>query len=274
MEQPHFIIKKKTIGILGGMGPAASAGVYQKLIFIAQRKFGASQDYDFPPMFLYSLPLFDWNTTGFLNLESVKKQLIAGVRKLEEGGCDFIVIACNTVHHFFEEMQNAVNIPIINMVEETMKKVQMHDYKTVAVLGTESSQKLKVHQKTLNRCNIQTVALTEIEQRIVTTVISHAESGTLSYADTKTLKLLIENLVSRGAEAIILACTELPLAIKQKDSPVMLFDTVDIICNTAMQRAFHPAFAGFVTDTADAVRKTWLPRPQKIFARNFSLKGN
>ncbi|MEI6597728.1 MAG: hypothetical protein WCL22_01665 [bacterium] len=82
----------KTIGILGGMGPAASANFYQRIVEIAQHDFGAVQDTDFPPMFLYNLPLSGFDETGFVDAEEVKKQLISGVKKLEAIGSDFIVI--------------------------------------------------------------------------------------------------------------------------------------------------------------------------------------
>ncbi len=126
IHKPHQL-KKKTIGILGGMGPGASANLYQTIISIAQKKYGAEQDYDFPPMVIYSLPLIGFDETGITEPESVKKQLVEGVKKLEKAGCDFIIIACNTVHIYQKNMQKAINIPIVSMIEQAVKKAKKSD---------------------------------------------------------------------------------------------------------------------------------------------------
>ncbi len=114
--------KHKTIGVLGGMGPEASANLYSKIIKYAQYKYNAVQDFDYPPIIIYSLPLFGFDETGIVDEKLVKQQLIDGVKKLESAGCDLIIIGCNTVHIFYDEMQAAIKIPILNIVEGTKKK--------------------------------------------------------------------------------------------------------------------------------------------------------
>ena len=109
----------KTIGVLGGMGPAASATLYANMIEYAQSKYNAVQDTDYPPIIIYSLPLSGFDETGITDENLVKKQLIKGVQILEDAGCDSIVIACNTVHVFHDDMQKAVTIPVLHIVEET-----------------------------------------------------------------------------------------------------------------------------------------------------------
>ena len=139
--------KNKTIGILGGMGPEASANLYSKMIKYTQHEYGAVQDSDYPPIIIYSMPLLGFDETGIVDQDSVKMQLIEGVRKLENAGCDLIIIGCNTVHIFFDEMQAAVNIPILNIVEETKKKVVDFGCKKVGLFASESTSKTKLYQK-------------------------------------------------------------------------------------------------------------------------------
>jgi len=83
--------KNKVIGVLGGMGPVASSNLYAKIIKYTQQEYGAVQDFDYPPIIIYSLPLVGFDETGIVNEELVKEQLIAGVKKLESAGCELII---------------------------------------------------------------------------------------------------------------------------------------------------------------------------------------
>ena len=121
--------KNKTIGVLGGMGPGASANLYMEIIKYSQHKYNAIQDTDYPPIIIYSLPLDGFDETGITNIKLVEDQLVVGVKKLEAAGCDLIIIGCNTVHILYEKMQAAVKIPILNIVEETKNKVIEFGYK-------------------------------------------------------------------------------------------------------------------------------------------------
>ena len=137
---------QKLIGVLGGMGPAASANLYSKIISYAQTEYGAVQDFDYPPVIIYSLPLAGFDETGITDLEAVQRQLVAGVKKLEDAGCQLIIIGCNTVHSYYDEMQAAVNVPIFNILEETKKQVLEFGYKKVGLFASKSTTDLKLYQ--------------------------------------------------------------------------------------------------------------------------------
>lgn len=97
---------QKTIGILGGMGPVASADTYVALVKTCQQKYNAVQDSDFPAVVLYSLPLSDFSHKGFSdNLDKQRvlvEQLVVALKRLENFGAEAIIIDCNTVHYFFK----------------------------------------------------------------------------------------------------------------------------------------------------------------------------
>lgn len=114
----------KIIGVPGGMVPEASASLYTKIIRYTQNRSGAVQDSDYPPLIIDSLTLKDFDETGIVNADSMKRQLIDGVKKLENAGCELIIIGCNTVHVFYDAMQEAVSIPILNIVGETRNRVE------------------------------------------------------------------------------------------------------------------------------------------------------
>jgi aspartate racemase len=230
---------KKTIGILGGMGPLASVNLYHKIIKIAQEEYHAEQDTDFPPMLIYNLPLFGFDETGFANPALVRSQLIAGVKKLKSAGSDFIIIACNTVHYFYQDMQDAIKIPIISIIEETVKVADKKGFKVVGLLSSESTNNLKIYPMILNDYKIKTLSVTNQQQKLLNEIILHVMSGMQGQADEECLKTIIDNLCKRGAQGIILGCTELSLAIRQDNVAVTLLDSTEIIAKTSLQYALN-----------------------------------
>jgi len=230
---------KKTIGILGGMGPLASANLYLKMVKASQEMYHAEQDTDFPPIFIYSLPLFGFDQTGFVDQALVRNQLLSGVKKLEEAGSDFIVIACNTVHYFYEDMQNAVKIPIVSIIEETSRVAQEEGYKTIGLLSSESTNALGIYQKDLARRGVKVLSVDKRQQELLNKVIFSVMSGIQGVEEKEILKEVMDDLCGQGAQAIILGCTEIPLAIQQSDVDVKVFDSTEIITQCALERAME-----------------------------------
>ncbi|GBE16311.1 putative amino-acid racemase [bacterium BMS3Abin15] len=229
-----MIQKNKTIGVLGGMGPEASSNLYTKIIEYAQQEYGAVQDFDYPPIIIYSLPLFGFDETGIVDEKLVKKQLIEGVKKLESAGCDLIIIACNTVHSYYQEMQSAVKVPIFNILEETKKRVIKFGYKKVGLFASESTNKLKLYQKRFADSNIEVISPNSEQQKILNRVIEHVMGGNQKTEDIIFLKDIARDYIRQGAEAIVMGCTEIPLAINQAHTDIKLFDTIGIIVQCAV----------------------------------------
>lgn len=229
--------KRKTIGILGGMGPEASAYFYGLLIKLAHRKYGAVQDTDFPPILIYNLPLFGFDETGITDKELVKKQLLEGVKKLESAGSDFIIIACNTVHSFYDLMQQSINIPILSIINETVNETISRGYKSVGVLSSESTNKMGLYSEKLRERGITVIDISAIDQDQLNKIILHVMAGQSGISDTTVAMGIINNLISKGAEAIILGCTELPLAIDQSASSVPVLNSNEIIVDRALSES-------------------------------------
>ncbi len=231
--------KNKTIGVLGGMGPEASSSLYSKIIKYSQYKYGAVQDFDYPPIIIYSLPLFGFDETGIVGEELVKKQLIEGVGKLELAGCNLIIVACNTVHSYFHEMQSAVKVPILNIIEETKKRVIEFGYKKVGLFASESTSKLKLYQKRFTDSNIEVIAPNKDQQKILNRVIENVMGGNQKTEDIIVLKDVARDYIEQGAEAIVMGCTEIPLAINQTHTDIKLFDTIEIIVQCAVDYSLN-----------------------------------
>lgn len=221
----------KKIGILGGMGPEATADFYLRIIRLFQKKYGSVYDSDFPEIFIVNLPIPD--VVENPNEENkVREMLINAVKKLEKSGADFIVIPCNTVTYYISEMKNAVSIPIINIIKETANEVLKSGIKKVGLLGTEMTIKSNIYANVLK--DIQVLTLNEIEQKETTKIILNILAGKKSRKDKKKLIEFIQKLKDLGAGKVILGCTELPLAIKGN---IDAFDTLDILAKSTVERA-------------------------------------
>lgn len=224
---------REVIGVLGGMGPEASANLYTKIIRYAQDRYDAVQDSDYPPVIIDSLTLKDFDETGIVNADSVKHQLIDGVKKLEDAGCGLIIIGCNTVHVFYDAMQAAVSIPILNIVAETRKRVAASEFGTVGLFASQSTCEMSLYQDGFAP-GITVIPPTTAQQAVMNRVIERVMGGRQNERDVIALKDIARDFVGRGAGAMVLGCTEIPLAISQIHTDVKLFDTLEIIVESAV----------------------------------------
>ena len=157
-----FTASYKTIGVLGGMGPEATAFFYSEIIRLFQKQCGAKYDSDYPEILIYNLPLPDVVRKP-VKQSRVTDILQYGLRKLEAAGADFIVAPCNTINAFYEEMCRCVSIPVYNIIDETAAKVSASGIKKVGILGTLLTLKTNLYGKALGRYSIEMMKPTERE---------------------------------------------------------------------------------------------------------------
>ena len=222
--------KYKTIGILGGMGPEATAELYLRIIKSFQKEYGAIYDSDFPEIIILNLPIPDVveNTN---EQKGVQEMLVKGAEKLEKAGVDFIAVPCNTVTYYIKDIQGKVSTPIINLLEETAKNIMKKEIKTIGLLGTETTIKSEIYNNVLRNTSIITL---EKEDQIETTkIIMNILAGDKNIEDEKRLLEFIQKLKEKGAEKVILGCTELPLLIKNNKETI---DTLDILTKSIIKK--------------------------------------
>ena len=229
----------KKIGILGGMGPEASANFYYKIIYYCQKEYQAVQDTDFPPMIIYSLPLSGFDESGIVDKRLVLQQLLHGVDTLRDAGCIFIVIPCNTVHYFMNELRQKSSIPIISIMEETVKKIKQNNHTIVGLLGSDTTLKLQLYQNLLDENGIICVSPTQEENPIITKLILEVMIGKLEYKTKENVLSIIKKMELQSANAVILGCTEIPLAITQTDVNIKVYDTLQILAESAVHYAIN-----------------------------------
>lgn len=230
---------QKIIGILGGAGPLATAKFFSDVIDICQTKYKAEQDTDFPTIFLYNMPMAGFDETGFSDKELVKGQLVSGVKKLEKWGADFIVLPCNTIHYFIEEMRNSIKIPIISIIESTVETVENSKCNKVGILSSSSTRILELYSSPIKDKGFTTYIPNKNEQEKTDSVVLSVMGGTQGIKEVKILEKIMRKMLSKGAQGIILGCTELPLAISQKDTDIKLFNTINILAEYAVDEAYR-----------------------------------
>ncbi|MBC8494763.1 amino acid racemase [archaeon] len=215
----------KKIGILGGMGPEATAELYREIIRIFQKKYGAVYDNDFPEMVILNLPLPD----VVENLESdyeIKRVLDYGIKKLISAEVDFIAVPCNTATAFIID-----DVFFVNIIAETIKIIKDQKLKKVGILATRTTIGSGLYQKLLK--DIKLLIPDSNDQEKITKIIMNILSGEKSSEDKNLLCSMISNMKINGAEKVILGCTELPLLYKGEDT----IDTLAILANAVVKRA-------------------------------------
>jgi len=220
----------KRLGVLGGMGPAASAEFISKLI----AKTPAKKDQDHIPTILWNNPHIPDRSTSLLNHDNLPlSYLLEGIHGLKAAGCSCIVIPCNTAHFWFDELSK--HIKIIHIVDSVADELtDMHT--TIGVIGTQATIKLGLYQNHLTKLGYNCITPTEEEMNnLVQPAINLIKSNNIITSRTMLMQA-INNLISRGANAVILGCTEIPLAIRQDHClGIPLINSIDCLINSSIK---------------------------------------
>ena len=242
------------IGILGGMGTQAGLDFCNKLAVLNRGKI----DQEYPLFILYNksnIPgrpeSIGSQTKNLLNKSTNKKSkvkynkvlksLLKGCKLLEKNKCKFIVIPCNTAHYWFDDLQNKINIPIINMPKEVFKftKKKCKKNSKVGLLATEGTLKTGVYKKFFEKDYQLIEPSQKIQKLSVNKAIRLVKMGNVKAA-AKAIKPAIDFLIKMKCKKIILGCTELPIAIfafksfKNVKSSKVFLDPNLILAHSAM----------------------------------------
>lgn len=224
----------KTIGILGGMGPDATALFFQRVIALTP----AQCDQEHIPIIINNNPQIPDRTDAILaNGENPVPALQDAIIILEKASVDFIFIPCNTVHVYYNEMQRCVDVPIVNLIESVVDDIlnRFPDINKVGLLSTLGTIKSGLYHNTLLKHDIELVAPNEVQHDNLQGAIQELKKQS---KDTSAIQSLANDLVRAGVEGIILGCTELSLIAKQLILSVPVFDSIEILAEKAVRLAF------------------------------------
>mgnify|MGYP001460207153 CR=1 FL=1 len=221
------------IGILGGMGTHAGIDFCNKL---AQLNKGKT-DQQNPQFILYNKSDVPARTKNLKKYNKVLASLYRGCVLLKKNNCKFISIPCNTAHYWYDDLQNKIKIPIINMPEEVFKYCKRRYKKNskIGILGTEGTLKTGIYSKFFNK-SFELIEPNKFFQRkYVNTTIKLVKEGNIQKAE-KTIKPAIRHLIKKGSKSIILGCTELPLALQKNKLPKNFIDANLILAIASMKK--------------------------------------
>jgi len=220
----------KSIGILGGMGPEATAELYMRLVQAFQAR-GAVYDEDFPSIYIYNFP-----APNIVERENeILSLLVDGLEKLQEMGSEILAIPCNTATCIIDKNENISGF--VSIVKETVKKVKEYNYKKVGLLSTKLTLKTEIYQSLLKKEGIELVLPTEMEIKEITKIILNILSGKKLPSDKSFLEKIALGMIKKGADAIILGCTELPLIFT--NSSIRTIDTIQVLTEALIREAFR-----------------------------------
>lgn len=232
---------KKTIGILGGMGPEASAYMYSLII----KHTHVEKDQDHIRIFITSNPEIPPRTEAILGKgPSPVPFLIEGIRKLKDAGVDFVLMPCVTAHYFLPDVLAQIEVPFLSLLDESLSwaKENIPELKKVGLISSTGTLVSKLFHDKFGQAGIEVIAPEGEDQAQVMDAIFGAggiKAGFTSAASKKRIVRAAEKLIAKGAEAIIAGCTELPLVFKAEDISVPLIEPMDILAQKSILEAGH-----------------------------------
>ncbi len=229
----------KTIGLIGGMSWESSLEYYRILNETVKEKLGGMHS---AKSLMYSVDFEDVEKLQYKgDWEKLTELMVEAARNLEAGGADLVIICTNTMHKMAEEVQAGVKIPLLHIADASAEKIMERGIKTVGLLGTKFTMEEDFYKgKLIEEFGIDVVIPSEEERQVVHDVIYNELClGKVTPASKEKFKKIIQNLVSKGAEGVILGCTEIPLLIKQQDVEIPLFDTTEIHAKAAVEYALR-----------------------------------
>lgn len=224
----NMINRSPYLGILGGMGPQATADFFLKIIAATP----ATKDQEHLPIIIRSVPQIPDRSTAIMGSgASPLPALIQGVKELCSAGATAIAIPCNTAHYWHSELAEISTVPIFHIADTVANYFTISDSaETVGILATEGTIEAGIYQKRLTGPQIENVITpSEVEiQKLISPGIAAVKAGDLANAE-ELLTEAAKSLRERGATSIIMACTEIPIVLEQQTDDFSLIDATNCL---------------------------------------------
>lgn len=222
----------KTLGVIGGLGPMATAYFMQLVIEMTQAK----TDQEHIPMIIYNCPQIPDRTNYMLGLSGENPApLIAKCgQNLVRDGADIAAIPCITAHAMHEQIQKEVAIPIIHAIKEVVKYLQQQGIKKAALEATDGTVKVAVFQRELESAGIEVLLPSKDgQEKVMHIIYDNVKAGTK--VDMEAFAMVEEELLAKGAEVIILGCTELSMVKRDYKLKPCYLDAMEVLARAAVK---------------------------------------
>lgn len=228
----------KTIGLIGGMSWESTVTYYEIINRTIKEKLGGLHS---GKLVLFSVDfqeIEECQAKG--EWDKSAKILTEAAQSLEKAGADFIVICTNTMHKIAPDIQRNINIPILHIAEATADELDKKDIKKVALLGTKYTMEQDFYKNKLIDRGIEVVIPDDEDRAEVNRVIYEELClGKILPLSKKKFLEIMDKLLEKGAQGVILGCTEIGLLVQQKDIDISLFDTAEIHAKSAALKSIE-----------------------------------
>ncbi|OGO21003.1 MAG: aspartate racemase [Chloroflexi bacterium RBG_16_48_8] len=227
----------KTIGLIGGMSWESSVEYYRIINEAVRERLGGFHS---AKSILYSV--------DFAEIEILQKRgkweeatrlMVEAAQQVERGGADFILICTNTMHKMAEEVQKQIRIPLLHIADATRERIREQGLSKIGLLETKFTMEEDFYKGRLVKMYDLEVLVPDGEDREVVHRVIYDELvlDVIDPSSKEKYIMIVENLVRRGAQGVVLGCTEIGLLLRQEDVPVPVFDTTIIHAKAAVDRA-------------------------------------
>ncbi|MDB4444232.1 amino acid racemase [bacterium] len=217
----------KRIGIVGGVAPPSTVLYYQQIIEGFQGRLGRDH---YPELVIHSLDMGEINQ--YFNKEdhdALSDKLVQVIDGLSGAGCDFALFACNAMHMVFDRVRQRVQVPMVSLIQAVLEEVHLRQLKSVGLMGTTFVMQGGIYRNPLEESGIKCLLPDEEEQAwIMEVILRDLQLPDIPEETVTRLLKNVERLSEKGADGVILACTDLPVAITEEMSPTPLLDSTKI----------------------------------------------
>jgi len=227
----------KTIGLIGGMSWESSIQYYRIINEIVRGKLGGLHSAKSVMVSVDFAEIEVLQHRG--NWDEATQLLITSARQVEDAGADFILICTNTMHKMAEAIEEKISIPLLHIADATAERIKSDGWDTIGLLGTNFTMEEDFYKgRLVKKYGINVLVPNEEERAAVHKVIyDELVLGKINPASKALYKVIMAHLVSKGAQGIILGCTEIRLLVGDGDCTVPLFDTTRIHASAAVEKA-------------------------------------
>ncbi len=218
----------KTIGILGGLGPEATIEYYREII---QALHSKTPDSDYPEIIVCSVNMTElWRIINTKQFNTLTTWLADKIQSLYDAGAEFAAIASNTPHIVFDDVQSKSPIPMLSIVEETCKKAKILSVKKCGLLGTRFTMQSGFYQECFNKNSISIAVPEKNDQEFLNEkIFSELQTGIINeQTKVKFLRIVKKMIDTQSIDSLLLACTELPLILKNDEYGIPFLSTTAI----------------------------------------------
>jgi len=224
----------KSLGVIGGVGPETTAEFYLQVIFGCQNTGTEHRPHIIISSIPYSYELENDEIIKGIITEQAREYLLTEAKRLEQAGADFIVLPCNSLHIFIEQVKESVKIPVLNILDEVVSYIISNKFLKIGLISTSSTVKNKLYENEFIKHNIDFEIPNGLKRAEIDKIIKRITNGVHLNKDRITLLSIIEDFKKANCDAVALACTDLQLLLPSDDN-ITIFDTMSVLTEASIR---------------------------------------